>query len=167
MKNRVTKNRALAQKGSNKNNRLSINQDPFFDTDEKGSKRRRKMEEDDEDIESGSEEEEDEDEGGEFGLGEKGEEGEEAEEETAGEYKVRVSKAYLKRVVEIAKKQQEDEEAEVTGDEEKERVEREGQRDSRVAKILQQQQLEESGRVRRAIASRYGLLPFFLCIKDL
>nr|XP_027085767.1 U3 snoRNP-associated protein-like EMB2271 [Coffea arabica]XP_027085769.1 U3 snoRNP-associated protein-like EMB2271 [Coffea arabica] len=162
MKNREMKKRPSAQKGrtfNSKNKRISINQDPFFDAEEKGSKRRRKMEEDnDEDIESssGEDEEDDGDEGGGFGSGRKGGEGEEdeeEEEETAGEMKLRLSKDLLKLMTEAEKEEQEEEE-EGSGDDEKRRVEREGQRDSRVLKILQQQQLEESGRLRRAIASR-------------
>lgn len=162
MKNREMKKKFSAQKGrifNSKNKRISINQDPFFDAEEKGSKRRRKMEEDDdEDIESSSgEEEEDGDEEGGFGSGRregKGEEDEEEEEETVGEKKLRLSKDLLKFVTEGVEKEEQEEEEEGSGDDEKRRVEREGQRDSRVAKILQQQQLEESGRLRRAIASR-------------
>ncbi|KAL3503992.1 hypothetical protein ACH5RR_033833 [Cinchona calisaya] len=147
MKNRDTKRRASVLKGSNRNKRLSINEDLFFDTDEKGSKWRHKMEED---IESSEEED---DEGERFGA--KGD-AEEKEEETVGEKRLRVSKDILKKIKMMVENEEKDkdEEAQVSGDEEKERVEREGQRDSLVAKILQQEQLEEGGRVRRAIASR-------------
>lgn len=150
MKKRDVKNRPSGQKGLNNKKKFLIDHDTFFDSEEKGSKRRRKMEEDDEDIESSSEEDSDEE--GEFGSGEKAED---VEEETAGEKRLRVSKDYLYNLRAIQeRKELEDIEAEASEDEEKERVEREGKRDSRIAKILQQEQLEESGRVRRAIASR-------------
>lgn len=149
MKKRDVKSRPSGQKGLNNKKKFLIDHDPFFDSEEKGSKRRRKMEEVDEDIESSSEEDSDEE--GEFGSGEKAED----VEETAGEKRLRVSKDYLYSLRAIQeRKELEDIEAEASEDEEKERVEREGKRDSRIAKILQQEQLEESGRVRRAIASR-------------
>lgn len=124
-----------------------MDKDPFFM--EKGSKRRRK--EDEEDIES---EEEEEDEFGSEGLRSDEENEEEGEEETAAEKKKRLAMAFLEKRREQARREEEEEEE----DGEDDRVEKEGLRDSLVAKILQQEQLEESGRLRRKIASRYSLL---------
>ncbi|KAA8514844.1 hypothetical protein F0562_018023 [Nyssa sinensis] len=149
MKDKNLKRRkSSAPKGIKKGrNSHSINQDPFFDTE---TKRRRKVE-DDEDIESSDEESEEfEDEvpsGGEDRAGE----GSEFEEETAAEKRKRVAEAYLEKIRAIAKREQEEEDEEKESDEE---GERQGERDSLVAQILQQEQLEESGRVRRSIASR-------------
>ncbi|KAJ6740989.1 U3 SMALL NUCLEOLAR RNA INTERACTING PROTEIN 2 [Salix purpurea] len=129
--------------GKNKRggSKFSMNRDPFFSN----SKRRKKNV--DEDIES---EEEDLD-GGMFnGGGESGEEEEElAPEETAEEKRQRIAKVLVEKL-RAREKELEDEE-----DEEGEReFEKEGERDSFVAKKLMQQQLEDSGRLRRAIASR-------------
>ncbi|KAJ4702989.1 Guanine nucleotide-binding protein, beta subunit [Melia azedarach] len=124
--------------------KFSINQDPFFDDE---LKKRRKIDYDDDDIESAdSEDYENEVQGGRSDAGE-----EEEEEETADEKRKRVATAYLEKIREIARKEKEEEEEEEDGREE---GEKEGERDSLVAKILQQEQLEESGRVRRVIASR-------------
>ncbi|KAG5241927.1 U3 small nucleolar RNA-interacting protein [Salix suchowensis] len=133
-----------APPGKNKRggSKFSMNRDPFFSN----SKRRKKNL--DEDIES--EEEEDLD-GGMFnGGGESGEEEEElAPEETAEEKRQRIAKVLVEKL-RAREKELEDEE-----DEEGEReFEKEGERDSFVAKKLMQQQLEDSGRLRRAIASR-------------
>uniref|UniRef100_A0A6N2NKP9 Uncharacterized protein n=1 Tax=Salix viminalis TaxID=40686 RepID=A0A6N2NKP9_SALVM len=128
--------------GKNKRggSKFSMNRDPFFSN----SKRRKKNV--DEDIES--EEEEDLD-GGMFnGGGESGEEEELAPEETAEEKRQRIAKVLVEKL-RAREKELEDEE-----DEEGEReFEKEGERDSFVAKKLMQQQLEDSGRLRRAIAS--------------
>lgn len=132
------KNKKLSTK-----KRFSKDKDPFFM--EKGSKRRRK--EDEEDIES---EEEEEDDFGSEGLRSDEENEEEGEEETAAEKKKRLAMAFLETRREQARREEEEEEE----DGEDDRVEKEGLRDSLVAKILQQEQLEESGRIRRKIASR-------------
>jgi ribosomal RNA-processing protein 9 len=132
--------------GKNKrgSSKFSMNRDPFFSN----SKRRKKDE--DEVIES---EEEELDGGMLNGGGESGEEEEEEEElepeETAEEKRQRIAKVLVENLRK-REKELEDEE-----DEEGERVfEKEGERDSFVAKKLMQQQLEDSGRLRRAIASR-------------
>ncbi|CAK9133499.1 unnamed protein product [Ilex paraguariensis] len=144
MKNKNQKKKPAAQKGKTQKGkkRFPINEDPFFDAPE-NSKRRRKIEDDD--IES-SEEEYDND-----PFSRDAERAvEEEEEETAAERRKRVAEAYLEKIRAITKREKAEE------DEEEEREgEREGERDSLVAKILQQEQLEESGRVRRSIASRF------------
>jgi ribosomal RNA-processing protein 9 len=145
--------------GKNKrgSSKFSMNRDPFFSN----SKRRKKDE--DEVIES---EEEELDGGMLNGGGESGEEEEEEEElepeETAEEKRQRIAKELVENLRK-REKELEDEE-----DEEGERVfEKEGERDSFVAKKLMQQQLEDSGRLRRAIASRYNFfllyMQFFFC----
>jgi ribosomal RNA-processing protein 9 len=146
--------------GKNKrgSSKFSMNRDPFFSN----SKRRKKDE--DEVIES---EEEELDGGMLNGGGESGEEEEEEEEElepeeTAEEKRQRIAKELVENLRK-REKELEDEE-----DEEGERVfEKEGERDSFVAKKLMQQQLEDSGRLRRAIASRYNFfllyMQFFIC----
>ncbi|KAG8365660.1 hypothetical protein BUALT_Bualt18G0129100 [Buddleja alternifolia] len=137
---------------SNKNKRnSSITNDPFFDTAEQ--KRRRKFngdeiiessDSDDIDSEGGREEEE-----------------EEGIEETPAEKKKRLADAFLEALRSKERKNKEDDESE---EEDEVRREREGERDTLIAKILQQEQLEESGRVRRAIASRYVFIEL-LCIE--
>ncbi|XP_057493153.1 U3 snoRNP-associated protein-like EMB2271 [Actinidia eriantha] len=149
---------------------FSIEQDPFLDTE---SKRRRKIDEEDviECTQSSDEEFDQLDDGeGEEAVAEKAEEGE----ETAEERRKRVAEAYLEKIRRIAKREQEEDEErrkrvaeaylekirriakrEQEEDEERESDgEREGDRDSLVAQILQQEQMEESGRARRLIASR-------------
>ncbi|KAH9306488.1 hypothetical protein KI387_010892 [Taxus chinensis] len=72
--------------------------------------------------------------------------------ETADEKRLKLAKAYLDKIRAITKAQEEEKE-----DDEEEReteAERRGKRDSLVAEILQQEQLEESGRVQRLLASR-------------
>ncbi|CAH9078745.1 unnamed protein product [Cuscuta epithymum] len=120
--------------------------DPFFES-EGGDKKRRRNKFLDDDIESSD------DDGVEVFEGEGGgddaEEGNEVEESVA-EKKKRLAYTYLEKIRSIAKR---DEEDTLSGDE-NDREEIEGMRDSMVAKILQQEQLEESGRIQRAIASR-------------
>ncbi|CAL5412569.1 unnamed protein product [Camellia sinensis] len=142
--NNLKRKKAPAQKGTKRAKRdFSINADPFFDAE---PKRRTKIA-DDEDIESGDESEEEFNESG----GEGKSAAEEEEEETAAEKRKRVADAYLEKIRAIAKREQEDEDEERgSGDE----GEREGERDTLVAQILQQEQLEESGRIRKLIASR-------------
>ncbi|OAY81407.1 U3 snoRNP-associated protein-like YAOH [Ananas comosus] len=120
--------------------------DPFFESE---PKRRRRSGGDDE-VESEESDEEFVD-----GVRSSEEEGEGEEEETADEKRVRLAKEYLEKIraatkrVEETEKDEEDEEEEDVGREEKE-----GNRDSLVAEILQRDQLEESGRIRRFFASR-------------
>lgn len=70
-------------------------------------------------------------------------------EETSAEKRKRLVDESLNKLRAIYKRNDEDE----YSDEAKR--DKEGERDSRIAKILQQEQLEESGHLRRAIASRY------------
>lgn len=143
----LKKKKASAQNTQKSKKRLfSVENDPFFHDD--NDLKRRKRFGDDEDIESSDDSEDI------YGSDDEGrdrnEEEEVEEEETAAEKRKRVAEAYLRSVRELERK--EDEERE-DGDEE-DRKEREAMRDSRMADRLQQEQMEESGRVRRAIASR-------------
>lgn len=138
-----------APKSSGKK-RFSIENDTFFDNDKK---RRRNFEDDN--IESS-----DEDEYAELNGGEEVEE-EEEEVETAAEVRKRIAEAHLEKLRKIKDEQDKGEEGS-DEDEERER-EREGERDTWVANVLQQEQLEDSGRVRRLIASRYLILDNLLC----
>lgn len=131
--------------GGRKGKRLS--RDPFFITEQK---KPRKLQNDGDVIESGDSDED-------YGLvrsdrdeGEIGVEEAELAEETAGEKRQRVARAYLDKVREIAAREEEDDEEKEGGE-----GEMQGERDALVARILQEEQLEETGRVRRAIASRY------------
>ncbi|XP_010529361.1 PREDICTED: U3 snoRNP-associated protein-like YAO [Tarenaya hassleriana] len=122
----------------------SIERDSFF---EEESKKRRKVDYDDDDIESvESDEEENGFSGG--GSGEEKAEEDEFADETAGERRKRLAEETLRRIRDAKSKEME----ELYEDEDRE--EEDGVRDSLVAKALMQEQLEESGRVRRAIASR-------------
>ncbi|KAG6658125.1 hypothetical protein I3843_04G127900 [Carya illinoinensis] len=130
--------------GGRKGKRLS--RDPFFITEQK---KPRKLQNDGDVIESGDSDED-------YGLvrsdrdeGEIGVEEAELAEETAGEKRQRVARAYLDKVREIAAREEEDDEEKEGGE-----GEMQGERDALVARILQEEQLEETGRVRRAIASR-------------
>lgn len=142
MKNKINS----GAKGAKKNS-LSIKDGPFFSSE---SKKRQKISNDvnGDFIESSESDEE--------LVGDSDrEDREEAEEdetakETADETRKRFAIAHLEKLREIARRQKEDEEDELSGKESDD----EGQRDSLVAQILQQEQLEESGRTRRAIASR-------------
>ncbi|XWS35052.1 hypothetical protein CRYUN_Cryun21dG0093100 [Craigia yunnanensis] len=132
MKSKNEKKRvSSAPKGGPKGKKFSMNNDPFFEAE---SKKRRKMEYDD--IESGDSEEEAEILGGSDASG---------GEEMPGEIRKRVATELLDKMRAIARKEKEDK------DEEEEEEEA---RDSLVAKILQQEQLEESGSVRRVVGSR-------------
>lgn len=123
---------------------FGINHDPFFESE---PKRRKKVEEDEDILSS---EDDFEDDGAAASVGED-KVGEDEEVETAAETRKRVAEAYLEKVRAIAKRERENEEGMKDSDDEEERK---GERDSLVAKILQQEQQEESGRVRRLIASR-------------
>ncbi|KAL1562565.1 U3 snoRNP-associated protein-like protein [Salvia divinorum] len=117
----------------------SIADDSFFEATDQ--KRRRKFE-NDEEIKSSDE--------GESGSEAEADEKEEEIEETAAEKRKRLADAFLEKLRAKEREKDEDEESE----EGEGRREREGERDTLIAKTLQQDQLEESGRVRRAIASR-------------
>lgn len=132
-----------APKSSGKK-RFSIENDTFFDNDKK---RRRNFEDDN--IESS-----DEDAYGELNGGE--EVGEEEEEvETAAEVRKRIAEAHLEKLRKIKDEQDKEAREQESDDEDEGRErDREGERDTWVANVLQQEQLEDSGRVRRLIASR-------------
>ena len=132
--------------GARKDEKFS--EDSFFMAE---SKKRRKIADDADVIDSG---ESDDERGYGFRGGSDGED-DGGDVETADEVRQRVAMAQLDKYRRIAK-EEEDEDDDDDEDEGIDRVgEKEGLRDSLVAKILQQEQLEESGRVRRAMASRY------------
>ncbi|XP_042040218.1 U3 snoRNP-associated protein-like EMB2271 [Salvia splendens] len=123
--------------------RLSaIHDDSFFEATEQ--KRRRKFD-NDEEIKSSDDSDSDSD------SEKEAEEKEEEIEETPAEKRKRLADAFLEK---LRAKERETEENEESEEEGEGRREREGERDTLIAKILQQDQLEESGRVRRALASR-------------
>ncbi|KAL5577372.1 hypothetical protein UlMin_019071 [Ulmus minor] len=132
-----------APKGAKRGNRFSLENDPFFG---KESNKRRKFADDDV-IES--EESEEEYDGGSDGDVGDAAEADEAVEETPAEIRKRLAIAQLEKLRQIAKREKEDDDEGESGKEEEE-----GERDSLVAQILQQKSMEESGRLRRAIASR-------------
>ncbi|GLJ04732.1 hypothetical protein SUGI_0002220 [Cryptomeria japonica] len=125
--------------GSNgKRKTPAIDNDPFFN--DKNPKRQRgkgeeilSSEEDDDDFVDRNGEEED------VAL---------EDTETADDKRLKLAKAYLDKIREITKAQEEENE------EDEDEEGRRGKRDSLVAEILQQEQLEESGRVQRLFASR-------------
>lgn len=81
-------------------------------------------------------------------------EGEDAAElETADEKRLRLAKAYLDRTRQSVADAEEDEEEEKE-EEDQDVEQRRGARDSMVADLLQQEQLEESGRIQRKLAAR-------------
>ncbi|XP_027338871.1 U3 snoRNP-associated protein-like EMB2271 isoform X2 [Abrus precatorius] len=127
-------------------NRKKKSNDPFFAND---SRKRRKPNNDDE--EEDAEIESDFDEDG-FFDGADAESDEEAEEETGAEARKRIAQDYLRMVRQIAQKEKERREGD--DEEEEDDDDEEGARDSLVAQKLIKEQQEESGRVRRAIASR-------------
>ncbi|KAJ6682764.1 U3 SMALL NUCLEOLAR RNA INTERACTING PROTEIN 2 [Salix koriyanagi] len=131
--------------GRNKsgNSKFSMDRDPFF------SNNKRRKKDKDEEIES---EEEEVDRGMLNGGGGSGDDEEDEElipEETAEEKRQRIAKAVVENLRAREKELEGEEDEE--GDRE---FEKDGERDSFVAKKLMQQQLEESGRLRRVIASR-------------
>ncbi|KAF8408788.1 hypothetical protein HHK36_004857 [Tetracentron sinense] len=143
MKNRIRKKPSIPN-GTRKKARLSLDEDPFFNHN---SKRKRKNDADDGIIDS------DEDEDGMVSQAKNnGEEESEVAVETADEKRQRVAKEYLEKIRDMAKRDQEDEDREDGGETDED--EKSGMRDSLVAGMLQQEQLEESGRIRRLIASR-------------
>ncbi|KAK2991257.1 hypothetical protein RJ640_018014 [Escallonia rubra] len=138
------KTKPLPQRGAKKGTKKRL-QDPFFETEPK----RRRNFEDEEILSSGEDSDDD------SGRNDAGEaaEAEEEEEETAAEKRKRVAEEYLDKIRVMAKRQEEEEDGDDEGLSGDERRVREGERDSRVASILQQEQLEDSGRVRRLLAS--------------
>ncbi|KAL0845625.1 hypothetical protein Bca101_018871 [Brassica carinata] len=120
--------------------------DPFF---EQETKKRRKVTYDDEDIESI---ESDDEENGFKGEGRKGaeeaaeEEEDEFADETAGEKRKRLAEALLLRTREAQRRQREERDDDDDEDDEEDY-------DGDIVKTLMKKQLEDSGRVRRAIAS--------------
>lgn len=128
--------------------RFSLSKDPFFAGND--SKRRRKVDDDDEGDVEGSESDD------EYLGGPDRDEAEEGDEdgdddvaakETADEARKRLAVAHLEKLREIAMREKEEDDGE-------EEEEEEGARDSLVAQILHKKQLEQSGRLRRSIASR-------------
>lgn len=141
------------QKKANK--RLSLSKDSFFAGND--SKRRRKVDRDGKgDVVESSNSEDDYHLGGSDAGEDEATEEKEEQKETADEARKRLAMAHLDRMRDIARRAKEEDEDE----EESEKEDEEGARDSLVAQILQQKQLEDSGRVRRSIASR--LFFFFL-----
>ncbi|KAI3731436.1 hypothetical protein L1987_62624 [Smallanthus sonchifolius] len=144
MMNRKTFKNKQNQNGHKSKRFKSDKPDPFFDGD---SKRRKKFDDDADSIKS-SDSDEYEDRYA-AAVEDGGEGAESEEEETAAEKRKRVAEAYLEKIREASRREEED------GDEFDERGGKEdGDRDSLVAKLLQAQQLEDSGRLRRLIASR-------------
>ncbi|PKA57006.1 Guanine nucleotide-binding protein subunit beta-like protein C [Apostasia shenzhenica] len=145
MINRRAKKPSRFRSGKKQPRPVSNGDDRFFESDTKRRRKGRAAVGNDEDLESVSS---DEAEDGDVG----GEEDAEVPEETAAEMRFRVAKEQLDRIKAAAKKfEEEEEEGEGEGFD---REEREGRRDSLVAEILQKDQLEASGRIRRLIASR-------------
>ncbi|XP_022140121.1 U3 snoRNP-associated protein-like EMB2271 [Momordica charantia] len=145
---KITKKNSSAPKGAKKGKNFPLSKDPFFSSE---SRKRRKIVDDNDEIESGESDEDNGFMGSDAERGKyEGAEDEQFEEETADEKRKRVAKEYLEKIREIARREKQRE------DEEKDEDESggEGERDSLVAQILQQEQLEDSGRVRREIASR-------------
>ncbi|XP_054776702.1 U3 snoRNP-associated protein-like YAO isoform X3 [Prosopis cineraria] len=139
----------LKKKGGRKGKNFSSNHDPFFGDE---PRKRRKVDDQVDDGEIESDEEEDDF----FGGGADGEEeahGAEMEEETEAEARKRIAVDYLKMYRNIARKEKEEreEDREESDDDDDEK---EGEKDSLIAQKLIQEQQEESGRVRRALASR-------------
>lgn len=127
----------------NKSRKNKPTRDPFFDED---STKRRKVADDDE-IDSDSDED--------GFLDSKDEPEYESEEETAAETKKRIAHEYLQKYRESVKKEKEQRDEEEDDDEDDDSEDDEGVRDSLVAQRLIKEQQEESGRIRKAIASRF------------
>lgn len=144
----MKKKSSAPPKGAKKGKNFPLSKDPFFSSE---SRKRRKIVDDE--IESGESDEDN-------GL--VGVEDEEFEEETVDEKRKRVAVEYLEKIREIANREKE------RGDEEKDEDESddEGEKDSLVAQILQQEQLEDSGRLRREIASRYRFLLVYFSLES-
>lgn len=118
----------------------STDADPFF---EQETKKRRKVSYDDEDIESIDSDAEENGFHGEDRKGAAEEEEDEFADETAGEKRKRLAEALLLRTREAQRRQREERDDDDEDDE-----------DDDIVKTLMKKQQEDSGRVRRAIASR-------------
>ncbi|KAG9452814.1 hypothetical protein H6P81_005718 [Aristolochia fimbriata] len=145
-KSRAGKKRSLSG-GGGKNRRTSTGVDPFFSS---GTKKQRKLHDD---IVDSSDSD---DEAGEPPVHEGGEEESELAAETADEKRLRLAKEYVESFRALKKRREEEDE-----DEEEDGEGPDGYEDGRgpkgdllVAEKLLQEQLEQSGRVRRVIASR-------------
>lgn len=126
------------KKGSN-------DSDPFF---EQETKKRRKVSYDDEDIESiDSDAEENGFNGEDRKEADVAEEEDEFADETAGEKRKRLAEAYLLRTREAQRKQREERDDDEDDEDDEDY-------DGDIVKTLMKKQQEDSGRVRRAIASR-------------
>lgn len=143
------------KKGASRGKKFSFDNDPFFGAE---SRKRRKVDGGGKgDIIESSDSDGDGLVGG--GVGSDGDGAEEAEaeepvRETADEVRKRLAYAQLEKLRQIERKHTEEDEDDEEGGGRSGKEREEGQRDSLVAQILLQQQLEESGRVRRTIASR-------------
>ncbi|KNA10582.1 hypothetical protein SOVF_143020 [Spinacia oleracea] len=137
---------------SSKSKKNYANQDSL-----NNSKRRRKFDSSDEEEENGFDAEisSDRSDGGDdFFVDENGRDKseDELEKETVEERRKRLAWDLVEKVRKGEEEQRKEDEEEDSDDDDRE--EREGNRDSLVVKILQQEQLEESGRTRRLIASQ-------------
>lgn len=142
---KITKKKSSAPpKGAKTGKNFPLSKDPFFSSE---SRKRRKILDENDEIESGESDEDN-------GIVASDAEIDEFEEETADEKRKRVANEYLEKIREIARRKKEREDEEKDEDESDD----EGAKDSIVARILQQEQLEDSGRVRREIALRYCFL---------
>ncbi|WCJ31696.1 U3 snoRNP-associated protein-like EMB2271 [Euphorbia peplus] len=135
-----------APKGNNI--KSSINQDPFFSAQ---SNKRSKVNLKDDYIDSGDSDDENGFLSGEEKKGsDEEQEIDEFADETVNEKKHRLAKSLLDKLRAIDGRQDHDE----ADDDGEDRFEREGERDTLIANKLLKEQLEDSGRLRRAIASR-------------
>lgn len=151
MKGKKFNNTKKSQNGHRSKRFKSDKPDPFFNGD---SKRRRNFENDDNDDDSIKSSDSDDYDDREVVAAVDDDDAAGTElvaEETAAEKRKRVAEAYLEKMRAAARREEEE------GDEyeDDERGGKEGgERDSLVARMLQAQQLEDSGRVRKLIASR-------------
>ncbi|CAN6477433.1 unnamed protein product [Victoria cruziana] len=145
MKGRKRKQSIVKGKQGKRKSRSSFGDDPFF------NKRSKQTAEEDEDIQESDDDEFDREEKGE---GEEGQELAPENVETADEKRVRVARAYLEKIKAITRREEEEGREYEDEDEAKVEEERKGMRDSLIADFLLQEQLEESGRLRRQLASR-------------
>ena len=158
MKTKRVKRKGDAKTNRNGNRKHSMKEDRFF-----SQQKRRRIDDDDLDLDDDNIIDSDlsDVEANDIGISGEGEVTE-FDNETADEKRQRVAKAYLEKIRDIARRERDDgNEDDEDGYDERER---EGARDTLVSKILQQEQLEESGRVRRLISSRSSHLAFSLII---
>ncbi|KAF5736587.1 U3 small nucleolar RNA-interacting protein 2-like [Tripterygium wilfordii] len=143
LKNKNSKKKGSGPKGSDKKGkRFSVDKNPFFSSE---PDKRRRIDFNDGDIES----EDDSDIlGSDIGEEERDLAADEAENADEKRHRLAAELVEKYRAAERRKKEEEDEDEDGRG------TEKEGERDTLVAQILMQEQLEESGRVRRVLASR-------------